>query len=431
MNTTDELGLPAAPPLPPDVRDRALRTVLAGMAGAGAPVRNRARRWAPLLTAAAVVLVAVVVALVALPGARSVGPGPSGAPAGTPTSSPVVPTAASTTAPAPLPADELPAPSGDPATDAALARCATAVVRSGRAAEYPPTSRWRATMHVGTGAVESELTIDDAFGCLLTPASVVLSGTPGTPERGVRVVGMAPAMLVVLNPQGRRFTIGSGPTAWSDTAPVTFLRAAYLQVDGVPADAATDLGAVPLAVEGGYQGPVGQPEPALTHVDRALPHRADTPDGAELGECLALLPAGTYTDPDLWMPVARHEGGGSAPPALVARIGDLAAGYCIQDPAGGPSFTGGPLPPGPDDAPRPVVRYQGGAAAILLTAPPGVTRMSVVQRGGPGDPADCTIADGLAMCTLDDPLSSGSPGLAMEVTAFTAAEPAGLRVYEG
>jgi hypothetical protein len=386
--------------------------------------RTGVRRWAPLLTTAAVVLVAVVVALVALPGTRPAGPGQQAPSAGTADAPP----SAVITTPEPLPADELPAPSGDPATDAALARCATAVVRSGRAAEYPPTAEWRSTLHMGTGAVESELTTDDAFGCLLTPAKVILSGTGGSPEKGVRVVEMAPGRLVVLNPQERRFTLGSGPKAWSDDAPVTFLPIWSLQVDGVPADATTDLAQVALSVEDGYEGLAGEPDQPLTVVDRDLPRRPDTPEGTELAECPARLPFGTYTDPDLWTPVARHDVGGGAPTALVARIGDIAAGFCLQDPVGATGFEGAPLPP-PGGDPRPVLRYQGGASGLLLTAPPWVERMEVASQDGTQGPVACTVADGLAMCTLYDDTEFSGGGQPIVITAPTAADPRGTEVY--
>jgi hypothetical protein len=207
----------------------------------------------------------------------------------------------------------------------------------------------------------------------------------------------------------------------------------YLQADGVPADAGTDVAAVALSVEGGYEGVVGEPDAALTVVDRDLPRRADTPEGAELAGC---LPVGAYADPDLWIPVARHDVGGAAPRALIARIGDLAAGYCVQDPVGGPSFVGAPLPaPSGDPLPAPVVVDQGSAAAVLLTAPPGVSRLEVASEDRTRGPVGCTIADGLAICTLDnDPNSDpggGPAGRAIVVTAFTAAAPQGVEVYRG
>lgn len=417
----NELNLPPAPPLPPEVRDRALRTVLEGMT---APIPGRGRRWAPLLTAAAVVLVAATsVAVVTVsddaPAGPALLPPATGTPAPPPTTGPLL---------APLPDAEHPAPSGDPATDAALARCATAVVRSGHAADYPPTAEWHSTQHGGSGAVESQLTIDDSFGCLVTPGSVAVSGTGKDATTGAQVVSMSPDVLVVLNPQGRRFTLGSGDKAWSDTARVTFLRTSELQVDGAPVGASTSLEDLPLSVDGGYTGTVRDVVAAITVADRDLPQRADTPDGAELTSCLASPESDRYTDPGLWVPVGRQDGGGTAPGAIIARIGDVAAGFCVDDPAGGPTFRGAPLP-APSDRPQRVLAYRGGASALLITAPPGTTRVEVRLAGGSGGARDCAIADGLAACVVNDdgPLSDPD-GQDVVVTAYTTTAPHGIQV---
>jgi hypothetical protein len=411
----NELNLPPAPPLPPDARDRALRTVLDAMSP---PAPARGRRWAPLLTAAAVVLVAAASVTVATssddaPAGPALLPPAPGTPAPAPATGPVL---------APLPDAERPAPSGDPATDAALTRCATAVVRSGHSAEYPPTAGWHSTLHVGTGAVESELTVDDSFGCLVTPGSVAVSGTGADAATGVRVVRMSPYELVVLNPRERRFTLGSGDEAWSDTARVSFLPMPDLSPGGAP----TPLEDLPLTVNGGSTGTVGEVVPALTVVDRDLPHRADTPDGAELASCLARPTSDRYTDPGLWIPTGRHDSGGTEPDAVLARIGDIAVGYCVDDPGEGPTFRGAPLPP-PSDRPRRILLYRGGGSALLITAPPGVTRVEVRPSTGAGAAHPCTITDGLAMCTLaDDSPVSDANGQYIAVTAYTTTDPQGI-----
>jgi hypothetical protein len=368
------------------------------------------RRWTPFVTAGAVAVVAAV-AVLALPGA---GPAPlatAGGPGGAATARSLLD---------PLPEDQLPpAGSGEPATDEAMARCATAVVRNGRAAEYPPTAEWRATLHMGSGAVQSELTIDNAFACLVTPASVTLSGTSGTEVGGVQLVRMSPDELVVLNPQRHRFTIGYGDKRLVDDSRVTF----------VGIDGRAPIGDVRLTV-GRYDGPIPEPVPALTVIDRALPDRTYTPDGAQLADCLARPPASVVpSDPDLWVPVGRHDVGDGAPVALVARIGDVAVGYCVYDPGEGPIFTGAPLKP-PGDRAQGVAFYRGASTALLLTAPADVTRMEVAPQLDPTDRHRCTLMDGLAMCTLaasrlpDDPRSH-----AIVVTAFTTADPQGSEVY--
>jgi hypothetical protein len=134
------LGPADTPGLPPEVRERALRTVLDGMDRLDelghlppAPAaRRRAPRWAPLLTAAAVLLVAVaVVAATALlsPAAR-LAPTDGGT-----TTPPAVPLLE------PLPLPDRPAPSGDAAAARGLLRCATAAVAApGRTSTRRPRS---------------------------------------------------------------------------------------------------------------------------------------------------------------------------------------------------------------------------------------------------------------------------------------------------
>src|SRR5687767_3731053 len=115
-------GLPPVPPLEPEVRERILQNVLVRM---DAPAPSRSRRSTPLLTAAAVLLVAIAVTTATTLAGTWSDPKPA---AGDTTTGQVLD---------PLPADRLPPPTGDSEIDAALARCATAVVRSGRAADYP------------------------------------------------------------------------------------------------------------------------------------------------------------------------------------------------------------------------------------------------------------------------------------------------------
>jgi hypothetical protein len=410
----DLLGAADAPALPPEVRERALRTVLDGMdrldeLGHVPPAgvaRRRAPRWAPLLTAAAVLLVAAaVVATTAL-----VDPVPRLAP----------PAAGTTTPPGipllePLPLPDRPAPSGDAAADRGLLRCATAAVRSARADQYPPTAQWRVTGSTGFAAFEAELTINDAFVCALTPDSVILSGTSGRVVSGVGLVSMSSARLVLLNPNRSRIAIGYQDTMPIETDPV-------IKVD---LDPSAPLAALHLVVDG-MTVAVPQPLPAFDLVDQQLPHRADTPAGAELAGCLAATPGpGRYTDPSLWVPVGQRPAAPDAPPALVARIGDAAAGFCLSNPPRAPMLVAAALPP-PDARPRLVARYPDTSGALLFTAPPDVTAMRVAAQGGTPGAVDCPIIDGLAMCTLDV-----EDGQVVVVTASTAADPQGVPVYWG
>jgi hypothetical protein len=364
---------------------------------------------APLITAAAVALVAAAT-LLTLSGVGPVAPLlETGAPAAVPATRYLL---------EPLPADELPPPGGGASTDEAMARCATAAVRGGRAAEYPPTAGWRATNHMGTGAVQSELTIDNSFACLVTPASVTLSGTAGTPVGDLQLVRMSPDELVVLNPKGRHYTIGYG-----DKRLVEDARVEFVQIDG-----RAPIGDLRLTV-GRHDGPVPDPVPGLTVIDRDLPDRTYTADGAQLANCLGKGAGGIYGDLALWAPVGRHDGGDTGPAALVARIGDLSAGYCVFDALDGPTFTGAPMKPVGERA-EPLDYYRGGGTALLLTAPPDLTRMVVAPASDPADQHDCTLMDGLAMCTLaasGPPEDNGSHSIV--VTAFSPTHPQGDEVY--
>jgi hypothetical protein len=426
MNPTDDLGLPPAPPLPPDVRERALRTVLDGLDGPDAPARpgpgarrGRLPRWAPLLTAAAALATVAVAATITIPGAGPLPPATGTPLTGTPT-----------TTPAPIPPEDLPTPTGDARLDDALARCATAVLRNPRADQYPQPRTWRAAT-AGAAFPEEWLVINDELACLATPESVTVSpswqdfgrvpdgGEPGTDgEPDVFAARMGPGLVALLNPDRDTITTELlGTTA----APVIFL----------PADDAT-LDGLRMTIDGGevvIEGPLtSSPMVGVRVVDRPRPQRPDTPDGAELAACLDLLPPGTVTAPELWIPVGRHDVGGGAPPALLARIADVAVGVCVQDPAGGSAFVSGP-PLG--DRPLAFMRHRGGTAAVVLVAPAGVTGMEVAAATRPEAPVPCTIIDGLAVCTLDDPRDSGADGLRMVVTAATASDPGGVEVYRG
>jgi hypothetical protein len=354
------------------------------------------RKSSVLATAAAVVLVAVatVVALSATPAAGGDPPAPAAA------------------------ADQLPPPSGDADTDAALVRCARAVQRGHSTDRYPPFATWRSTKYERVGAAESELTVGDAFVCALTPDSVILSGTPAPGESGVRLVRMSPGKLVALNPGGARFTVGAGRESQEHTE-----RVSVVQLRGGAA-----IGDVRLTVDGTAAGDA-EPVPAQVVVDRGLELRTpdtDGPDSRHLGECLARLPASTYTDPNLWGSFGGTDPGTSAPHALVAGIGGLFVGYCVYDPAAGPTFVGAPRP-APTARPQPIVAHHGRAGALLITLPSNEgNRVEIAPAAGSGGAQDCWLLDHMAMCTLRTPHDP-----AFVVTAFTAQDPQGVEVYQG
>jgi hypothetical protein len=233
---------------------------------------------------------------------------------------------------------------------------------------------------------------------------------------------MSPGQLVVLNPDEHEFAIGVPGTMRVSEARVTFVD---LYADETPAQ-------MRLAVTGVAAGPVPEPVQALTVVDRDLPHRPGNPDGRYLDDCFAQLPTHLYADDRLWIPVGWHDGGAVAPRALVARIGDIAAGFCTEDAVHGRAFMDAPLRPDHREGPaRPVVHHRGDGSALLLTVAPEVTRvvMSSAPPPVPPDPAqpaepiqaDCTMLDGFAMCTLD--------ARYVLVTVYTPGSPEGIEVY--
>jgi hypothetical protein len=382
-------GLPPSVPLPPEVRERALGTVLAGMDAAP-------RTRAPFLAAAAAVVVALTVSVaVAL---SSSGPADPVPPAAGPTLSP---------------ATSGPAATGDPVTDRALLRCAAAVEKSGRAASYPPTSGWKVTavlFHASTG--ETAIAIDDAFACFVGATDVWLSSPDGTPVGGgVEVAQLTPATVVVLNPQRRAVTmpadaISNGRTALAATAPVQLMEVG-----------ATGAGAgYPIKVEGAYEGPLPVAAPIVVTVeDRESQTRAPAPgslatDGAALDACLTASMPGAQ-------PGLRH-GVPGVPAAVAATVGDGRGGFCVAG-ARGPVFAAGAIPPADGRTGLVVVANAAGAGVTgaLIAVPRAVTRVEITA-GGLG--AVCSFQDGLALCTL--------PGTAGATVAAYQADGSGFLV---
>lgn len=431
----NELQLPPAPPLPPEVRERVLARVLAEI-----DLPQRRRRGPLLAVAAAVVTTLAVSTSVALAGLDRTEIQPLLPPA---PAKPYVPDGPSY----PLPPEE----TGDGrATEAYfLARCANAVQQSGHAGDYPPVSEWRATSTMGYGALEPEVVINDSFACLLTPATVMVS-RPVTATAGkVTVVTMSRGDLVVLNPEHRMITIGTDP----DRSRV--IGGGGLLGDGGEAEAVTFVmtytGEQPVdmrvkvqnAKDRGvvYDGPVvGGPvqveAPLVAFKDRPIPQPPDSPDVAELQKCMGMAPTHVYSQPELWSPVLRHDVPGF-PKALVARIGDVAVGFCIID---APSSS---LPDFyrafSDTRLKPLVRPDAargimggnqiaGTITALVRLPPGVVRARMAVQLLERQDAECTVAGEFAFCSLFTP--SSIPGGAaaqpsqVVVTTYTSMDPA-------
>jgi hypothetical protein len=425
-------GLPPVPPLEPHVQDRILQNVLTRM---DAPAPSRSRRSMPLLTAAAVLLVAIAVTIATTLVGTWSDPRPA---VGGPTTEQVL----DPLPPEPLPADRLPPPTGDPDVDAAIARCATAVVRSGRAAEYPPTTTWRGAQldPVPSGYLDRLLTIDDAFGCLLTPESVMLSGLTGTPVGGLQLVRVNPSTLIALNPQELWFAFGDQPRPWIGY-PVMTVPLPSEDDDGLTITV-REPGDVPGSERGGggdngvvWSGPVPELVQGVTVVDRVLPRRADTLDDVELTNCVSgrspLTVAVAGTGDELWTPAGRHDVGDAAPTALVARIDDVAAGICVVDPRLGPRFGFDRLPAKPEPGQVLINMDTGATVSVLLTAPgEELTRIEIAPAADPAGSRACTVVDGLVVCTLEtDGAVDDAIITDVVVTAYTAGSAEGKVLY--
>lgn len=443
----NELGLPAAPPLPPEVRERALAEVLAG---ADAP---RSRRPPAVAAVAAVVVVALLVTTaVAISGLRGDDP-LHGTPAAPPPATRSLETPRPTRIGPPQPQQSM-----QQITESFRARCADAVQQSGKAAQYPPAAQWRVTDALGTGALEPEVVINDDFACLLTPTTVTVSARASAQTRDVTVVRMSEGDIVVLDPKRLEYEVGeqADKLALGGGSAVEFHM---LYGPGTPKQVlltltgrkGRDPGLPPVALSGqpGTAPHTTTPDPTppdvvqdvaplVTFADHPSPKRPDTPDGAALTACMDKAPTHAFSFPEYWTPVARHYVPGE-PKALLARIGDVAAGYCKLDPApaGLPdyywAFDGVPLTPLRDPQAAEVVMAAQplyGVATAILRLPKGVVR-AVMTMQPPGNAAlqtaECTVADDLAICTVAVPGSvhatATDPEPWFEYLTFTSRDP--------
>jgi hypothetical protein len=173
-----------------------------------------------------------------------------------------------------------------------------------------------------------------------------------------------------------------------------------------------------------WSGPVPELVQGVTVVDRVLPRRGDTLDDVELANCLVGQPVLTVagTGDEMWTPVGRHDVGDAAPTALVARIGDVAAGICVVDPSLGPRFGYDRLPAKTDPGQVLVSMDTGATVSVLLTAPgEELTRVEIAPAADPAGSRACTVLDGLVVCTLEtDGTVDDSIITDVVVTAYTA-----------
>jgi hypothetical protein len=383
----NELQLPPAPPLPAEVRERVLRTVLAGT---GSP----RRRFAPLVAAAAVVAttlaVTTSVALTGTDAEHPAAPAPSG----------------------------LPAPTSDAAVAEALDRCAAAVAGSESRGAYPPPAEWRVTDVLQVTGDEPgrlsvlgreagiALAIDDSFACHAGQNYVFVSSIDGVPAGAVDVARLTGVDLVLLNPQRVQVDVdpGDGNTR-SSTAAVQLVHV------GPDATAGPTR---PLAVHGSYHGPLPAPTGVGILVqDQPLPEPPPLPDpppdnppppGQALETCLykelrMMERAGRAPRETVLSQDAR----GDLPRALVGHVTGTWAAFCYDGPSG-PVAAGGGLAPARMSETRIIASLRrDGLVAALMTVAPDVERVevaTVTPQGSVGPGMPCTVRGGFALCML-------------------------------
>ncbi|WP_232665404.1 hypothetical protein [Pseudonocardia sp. TRM90224] len=394
----NELDLPPAPPLPAEVRERALQTVLAGL---DAPPRQR-RPFLLAAAAAAVVVTLLVTTTFALSG---FGPGERPPPRV-----------------ASIPHGIVGWPLSDGSDKSFVDRCGNAVEHSDQSQFYGPPDEWKVTSAVGTGALETDVIIDDFFACLLTPGATIFSeniasASAGTPIPGnVSVTRMAPGKLVFLNPDDRRLIVGprSNPDKASE---IKDANVAFYDINDDEAPEMIQVQVIDRRTgETLYDGPLPEPEDATRYVDRELPKRTGSPDDAVLDACIAKAPTHVFSDPGSWVPFGRHEIEG-APPLLIARVGDVGVGFCELDPPATDlpdyyrAFDGFPLPPLDDPTRAKMVRWAhptGPDPFAIIRIPPKVVRAEMLATPENGEPrtVECSVLDDLAVCSMDRPPES-------------------------
>lgn len=345
------LDIPSRVPLPPDVRQRALDTVLGGLDAPGP------RRFRPELVAAAVVVALLVGLTVALSGGgRQDPPLVAAAPAG--------------------PTDEVDIRT----TEGMISRCAAAL---DGVPGYPAPAQWRVELLTYSTDGDAVIVVDDAFACGLDPLSVTVSAIGGTPIGDASAVSLGPSAMVLFNPLRRPIVLD--PPDRSGAAPDEAVQFHLVSGPEVPRDRIT--------VGDSYTGPLPQlAAPVVTVQDRVLPMRPayESPEATADDNDVELC-ASSWSSRDLWTPLRRIDDG--PVPLLLTRIGDQAIGLCVLA-ADGPSFVFGPMPalegttfdPG-DPVPAVVVR---------LTFEPGGATSYEPWTEAPR--ADCVIPDGVAIC---------------------------------
>jgi hypothetical protein len=402
----NELQLPPAPPLPDEVRDRVLRTVLAG-------TQAPRRRFAPLVAAA--VAVATTVAVTAA--VTMTGGGGSAA------------------------QQESAAPQDDPAVAEALSRCAAAVTGSESRGNYPPPVEWRITdvLPMPNDTTEEDdpgiaLVINGSFACHPDRYVVWVSTVGGAPAGAIQVAQLTGFEFVLFNQQRLAVEVGfdDGRTQ-SSTAPVQIISISPWVVGGPVRR---------IVVPGSYDGPAPNPENVgITVQDRPIPEPGPPPQeiqeaeeverqmaeqSVRLTSCLArwLLPVEerTGTPHETVLTQEAYEG---TPAALVGRVSGERAAFCYDGGPGGPVGADGALVPDPPVATGMVTSLRrDGLVVALVQVAPDVERIEIAtapQPGTTGSGTTCTVQNGFALCMLraegpvDVRIFTGGTGTTMPV----------------
>jgi hypothetical protein len=284
-------------------------------------------------------------------------------------------------------------------TDPDLRRCAAAVATAGKADQYRPFDQWRITgTLIDSPGGERAIAIDDGFACYLGASEVRVSSPQGQVFGPVAAARLAPALVVVLNPE--RLPVRSA------LLPADLGTAKTDPVQLVEYGVAFEPGANVRVVAGDYDGPLPDVGPNLVTVqDRPstsyAPKPGERPEDV-LGTCLdGRLPWESARGRP-WKLVLVHSVDGKAT-AMVGRDDAGYAGFCYLA-GSGPYFVGGAVQERPDAYVVASVDDPAGTQMVLVAVPGGVQRVEVHRADRTG--ATCDLMDEFALCDRAGPDSS-------------------------
>jgi len=351
----DMIGdLPPASPLPPEVRQRVLHTVLREIDIDDDP-RPAQQRRGPLLAAAAAVVTVLLASVAAV-----------GLVGGAPQLRPATP------------------PDG---VETTLARCAAAVENGGWVPRFPPADQWRVTAVLADAPQERVILLNDWFACAASSDRVSLTTTVAPPESQA-VERLSATLLLLRNPERQQIEFTSVDGTQRTTAPLTLVRTSEpwtWPVEGIISPGqSTAEGLVPGA---DYYELVDRPEAA-----------DGVPEVVALQRCMdSSLPVGgkpgVAGNAVSWAPVGDS-------PQRIGRSGGYAAAFCVIGPTG-PVYAAGPIP----TEPAAVASWRSADRTVVLVTAglrDDVRRVEIKSAQGtePAIGARCTLDRRLALCDL-------------------------------